>query len=192
MDGAGRTLNEQHDYVLHFPPGGLPTNDAFWSLTMLDSWRAMLDNSPKRCSVGDQSGLVPDADGAIDIYLQYAAPAYHESNWLPAPAGDFLLLLRAQSARRGRPEWRVPSAYPSCRCSDVERQERGQGRAPLGAGGEATRTPPAGAAATACARSSRKTRWLTFVVAVLAVSGRALMDTSTSRRVCTTPRWSER
>jgi hypothetical protein len=43
--------------------------------------------------------------------------------------------------------------------------------APTAAGGEAARTTPTGAAATTRARSSRKTRWLTFVVAALAVWG---------------------
>src|SRR5262249_48112949 len=33
-DGAGHTLSGRHDYIMHFPPGGLPPNDAFWSLTM--------------------------------------------------------------------------------------------------------------------------------------------------------------
>ena len=33
-DGAGRTLTGTQDYVMHFPPGQLPPNDAFWSLTM--------------------------------------------------------------------------------------------------------------------------------------------------------------
>ena len=45
--------------------------------------------------VGSRSGLVPNADGSIDMYLQRAAPAGHESNWLPAPAGNFKLMLRA-------------------------------------------------------------------------------------------------
>jgi len=35
-DSLGQKLNGQHDYVLHFPPGGTPPNDAFWSLTMTD------------------------------------------------------------------------------------------------------------------------------------------------------------
>ena len=32
--------------------------------------------------------------GSVDIYLQKTAPAGHESNWLPAPAGNFMLWLR--------------------------------------------------------------------------------------------------
>lgn len=28
IDSAGQTLNGQHDYVLHFPAGQLPPNDA--------------------------------------------------------------------------------------------------------------------------------------------------------------------
>jgi hypothetical protein len=95
VDGAGHTLNGQHDYILHFSPGGLPPNDAFWSLTMLNSKRFMVDNPINRYSVGDRSGLVAGADGSIDIYIQNMAPPGHESNWLPAPPGDFLLMLRA-------------------------------------------------------------------------------------------------
>ena len=29
-DGAGRALSGQHDYIMHFPTGGLPPNNAFW------------------------------------------------------------------------------------------------------------------------------------------------------------------
>jgi hypothetical protein len=95
VDGEDRTLNGQHDYRLHFPPGGLPPNDAFWSLTMLNSRRYMENNPINRYSVGDRSGLVPGADGSIDIYLRNTAPAGQESNWLPAPPGNFVLVLRA-------------------------------------------------------------------------------------------------
>jgi hypothetical protein len=95
VDGAGDTLNGQHDYILHFLPGGLPANDAFWSLTMGDAQSRMVANPIDRYSVGDRSGLVPNADGSIDIYIQNTAPAGHESNWLPAPSGDFMLWLRA-------------------------------------------------------------------------------------------------
>jgi hypothetical protein len=94
VDGAGRNLNGQHDYIMHFPAGGLPPNDAFWSLTMGDARNHFVANPINRYSVGDRSGLVPNADGSVDIYIRNAAPAGHESNWLPAPSGKFILWLR--------------------------------------------------------------------------------------------------
>jgi hypothetical protein len=94
VDGAGHTLSGPHDYILHFPPGGLPPNDAFWSLTMGDAKNRFVANPINRYSVSDRTGLVPNADGSVDIYIQNAAPTGHESNWLPAPTGDFLLWLR--------------------------------------------------------------------------------------------------
>jgi len=94
-DDTGRKLDGRYDYVLHFPPGGLPPNDAFWSLTMTDARKALVANPMNRYSVGDRSGLAENADGSVDIYLQTKAPAGHETNWLPAPAGGFILWLRA-------------------------------------------------------------------------------------------------
>jgi hypothetical protein len=94
VDGAGQTLTGQHAYLLHFPPGGLPPNQAFWSLTMTDPHGHLVANPSNRYSVGDRSGLVPNADGSIDIYIQPTAPAEHAANWLPAPSGDFKLWLR--------------------------------------------------------------------------------------------------
>ena len=95
VDGAGQPLTGAHDYVLHFPPGELPPTDAFWSLTMSIAPGYLVANPINRYSVGDRSGLVPNADGSIDIYIQHTAPAGHEANWLPAPTGDFMLWLRA-------------------------------------------------------------------------------------------------
>lgn len=94
-DSEGRTLNGQRAYILTFPAGELPPNEAFWSLTMTDVAGFMVWNPIDRYSLGSRSGLVPTADGSIDIYLQRTAPAGHESNWLPAPAGNFKLMLRA-------------------------------------------------------------------------------------------------
>lgn len=94
VDGAGQTLTGAHNYILHFPPGGLPPNHAFWSLTMTIAPGYLVANPSGRYSVGDRSGLIPNADGSIDIYMQQAAPAGHEANWLPAPSGAFRLWLR--------------------------------------------------------------------------------------------------
>ena len=93
-DGAGHTLSGRNEYSLHFPPGGLPPNDAFWSLTMGDAHNRFVPNPINRYSLSDRSGLAQNADGSVDICIQNAAPAGHESNWLPAPAGGFILWLR--------------------------------------------------------------------------------------------------
>jgi len=109
-DGAGHVLSGQRDYIIHFPPGGLPPNDAFWSLTMGDSQNHFVANPLNRYSVSDRSGLVPNNDGSVDIYLQNSSPAGHESNWLPAPAGNFILWLRVYipGAAILRQEYKVP------------------------------------------------------------------------------------
>jgi hypothetical protein len=94
VDGAGQTLSGARDYILHFPAGGLPPNQAFWSLTMGTAKNHFVPNPLNRYSVSDRSGLVPNPDGSVDIYMQHTAPAGHESNWLPAPVGQFILWLR--------------------------------------------------------------------------------------------------
>jgi hypothetical protein len=95
VDSAGQRLNGQRKYVLRFPAGQLPPNDAFWSLTMTDVVGFMVRNPINRYSVGSRSGLTPNADGSVDIYLQRTAPAGHETNWLPTPDDNFKLMLRA-------------------------------------------------------------------------------------------------
>jgi hypothetical protein len=93
-DGAGHALFGEHDYTMHFPAGQLPPNNAFWSLTMGDAQNRFVANPLNRFSVSDRSGLVPNADGSVDIYIQNTAPADYQSNWLPAPSGKFILWLR--------------------------------------------------------------------------------------------------
>jgi hypothetical protein len=94
VDGAGHALSGEHGYIMHFPPGGLPPNDAFWSLTMADAKNRFAANPLNRYMVGSRSGLVQNPDGSTDIYIQNTAPAGHESNWLPASAGIFNIWLR--------------------------------------------------------------------------------------------------
>ena len=89
-----KSSTDGRNYMMHFPPGGLPPNDAFWSLTMGDARNRFVANPIDRYSVSNHSGLVPNADGSVDIYIQNTAPTGHESNWLPAPGGKFILWLR--------------------------------------------------------------------------------------------------
>jgi hypothetical protein len=93
-DGAGHALSGARDYVMHFPAGGLPPNHAFWSITMGDAENHFVANPLNRYSVSDRTGLVQNPDGSLDIFIRSVAPAGHESNWLPAPSGNFILWLR--------------------------------------------------------------------------------------------------
>jgi hypothetical protein len=93
-DGGHHALSGEHDYIMHFPAGGLPPNKAFWSITMGDAGNHFVANPINRYSVSDRTGLAQNTDGSVDIYIQNAAPAGRESNWLPAPSGKFILWLR--------------------------------------------------------------------------------------------------
>ena len=94
VDGNNHSLSGKRNYVMHFSAGGLPPNNAFWSLTMGDKKNHFVPNSINRYSVSDRTDLVPNHDGSVTIYIQSIAPAGHESNWLPAPTDNFTLWLR--------------------------------------------------------------------------------------------------
>ena len=94
-DATGTPYSGAHRYVVHFPHGGLPPVNAFWSVTLYGPDRFFTANPINRYAVGDRTaGLQYGTDGSLDIYIQHDPPAGHEANWLPAPAGRFELTLR--------------------------------------------------------------------------------------------------
>ena len=100
LDEHGEQLNGAHKYVLHFDE--LPPVDAFWSVTMYDIPKFYLVANPiNRYSIGDRTpGLKYNSDGSLDIYMQHESPGPDkESNWLPAPEGDFRPILRMYQPR---------------------------------------------------------------------------------------------
>ncbi|MDL9978050.1 DUF1214 domain-containing protein [Microbacterium candidum] len=94
-DGAGGRLRGDRAYRIHFPPGGLPPTDAFWSLTATDTVGYMVSGPTGRSSVDDHSGLVVNADGSVDVLLQASTSADEGGNWLRTPSGRFKLMMRA-------------------------------------------------------------------------------------------------
>ena len=94
VDSTGARLSGANNYVMHFPANGTPPNDAFWSMTITNMTAQLTPNPIDRYAVSSHSGLVANADGSIDIYIQANQPADNVSNWLPTPAGQFILWLR--------------------------------------------------------------------------------------------------
>jgi hypothetical protein len=101
IDDYGEQLNGARRYVLHLAHE--PPQDAFWSLTMYDvPAYGLVDNEIGRYSIGNRTpGIQRNPDGSIQILIQHDAPEPDkESNWLPAPAGDFRPVMRVYQPRK--------------------------------------------------------------------------------------------
>lgn len=114
-DSAGVPLDGNHAYELHFPAGGLPQVNAFWSITMYGKADCMLvDNPLDRYSLGDRSPTLRyEPDGGLRLFFSAQAPSDQAShgNWLPAPAQPFYLTLRLYMPRA--PHLEKTFVYPS-------------------------------------------------------------------------------
>jgi hypothetical protein len=97
-DASGQAYSGATPRVLHFDVGKLPPVDethGFWSLTLYGPDRFFADNAIHRFAIGDRTaGLATNADGSLDLFVQHDAPTDHEANWLPAPTGEYTLMLR--------------------------------------------------------------------------------------------------
>jgi hypothetical protein len=99
-DESGKPLNGVNKYTLHFDKGATPPVGAFWSVTLYDKDGFQVPNPLNRFAVSSWMNLKQNADGSLDLYLQSESPGKdNEANWLPAPKGDFNLLLRLYSPK---------------------------------------------------------------------------------------------
>ncbi len=102
----GAKYNGANKYVMHFAKGELPPVDGFWSLTMYNEQFFFVANPINRYSISARNSLKSNADGSTDLYIQNVSPGKDkESNWLPAPAGDFTLMLRLYWPKKNRPPY---------------------------------------------------------------------------------------
>jgi hypothetical protein len=101
VDSDEEPLSGRNRYVLHFERNQLPPVNAFWSLTMYNARQAFVGNPISRYAIGDRDRLQFNTDGSLDLLLQYKSPgSEYESNWLPAPADAFNLILRLYWPKR--------------------------------------------------------------------------------------------
>jgi hypothetical protein len=107
-DGANK-------YVMHIPKGELPPVNGFWSITMYDANYFFVPNAINRYTVSSRSRFKANADGSIDLYIQKDSPGKDkEQNWLPAPAGPFVLMMRLYWPKETPPSildgsWKPPA-----------------------------------------------------------------------------------
>lgn len=85
----------KHKYKVHFDKGKLPPVNGFWSITMYDKDLFFSPNPINRYNLSQRDSLLVNADGSVDLYFQAESPgADKEANWLPAPKGEFILMMR--------------------------------------------------------------------------------------------------
>ena len=101
-------------YVIRFEKGQLPPVNGFWSLTMYDADYFFVDTKLNRYNLSQRNRFKTNPDGSVDLYIQHESPGKDkESNWLPAPAGDFVLMMRLYWPKEEAPSildgsWKVP------------------------------------------------------------------------------------
>ena len=116
VDSAGQQLTGANNYTLTFPRGQTPPVKGFWSITMyeIDQGWWFVPNPLNKFTVSPRNDLKPNRDGSVTLYFQNQSPgADKESNWLPAPKGAFIPMLRMYWPKDGDPSildgtWKIP------------------------------------------------------------------------------------
>ena len=118
VDGKPYSGAHGNKYVLHFKKGETPPVKGFWSLTMYDAEYFFYANPLNKYTVSPRNALKYNEDGSLDVYIQHESPGKEwEANWLPAPAGEFILMLRLYWPKETPPSildgtWKLPAVVP--------------------------------------------------------------------------------
>ena len=97
VDAKGETLSGANKYTLTFAKGQTPPVNAFWSFTMymIDQGWWFVPNPLNKFTVSMRDHPKFNADGSLTLYFQNESPGKDkEANWLPAPKGEFIPMLR--------------------------------------------------------------------------------------------------
>ncbi|HTR04975.1 MAG TPA: DUF1254 domain-containing protein [Thermoanaerobaculia bacterium] len=104
----------EHKYVMHFEKGQMPPVDGFWSLTMYDANYFFVPNALNRYTLSQRNKFRTNPDGSTDLLIQKDSPGKDkEANWLPAPEGQFILMMRLYWPTEKPPSlldgtWKIP------------------------------------------------------------------------------------
>jgi hypothetical protein len=97
VDSKGEKLTGANKYTLTFAKGETPPVNGFWSITMylIDQGWWFVPNPLNKFTVSPRNNLKANADGSITLYFQNESPGKDkEANWLPAPTGEFIPMMR--------------------------------------------------------------------------------------------------
>jgi hypothetical protein len=116
VDSTGRTLSGANKYIVKFPKGKTPPVNGFWSITMyeIDKGWWFVPNALNKFTVSERDNPKPSPDGSLTLYFQNQSPGKDlEANWLPAPKGDFVLMMRMYWPKESSPSilngsWKPP------------------------------------------------------------------------------------
>ena len=104
----------ERKYVMHFNKGEMPPVKGFWSLTMYDASYFFVPNALNRYTLSPRNKFKTNKDGSVDLYIQQESPGKdNETNWLPTPAGQFILMMRLYWPTETPPSlldgtWKIP------------------------------------------------------------------------------------
>jgi hypothetical protein len=118
VDSDGKPLSGANKYTVTFAKGQTPPVNGFWSITMyeIDQGWWFVPNRLNKYTVSPRNNLKDNADGSVTLYFQNESPGKDkESNWLPAPKGPFILMLRMYGPKQTAPSildgsWKPPVA----------------------------------------------------------------------------------
>jgi hypothetical protein len=117
VDSAGQKLSGANRYKLTFAKGQNPPVNAFWSITMyeIDQGWWFVPNALNKFTVSLRNNPQYNPDGSLTLYLQNEPPGKDlEANWLPAPKGDFIAMMRMYWPKENDPSilngtWKPPA-----------------------------------------------------------------------------------
>jgi hypothetical protein len=121
VDSKGEKLTGASKYTLTFPLNQTPPVNGFWSITMyeIDQGWWFVPNPLNKFTVGPRNKPKFNDDGSLTIYLQNESPGKDkEANWLPAPKGPFIPMLRMYWPKENDPSilngsWKIPAVVKS-------------------------------------------------------------------------------
>ena len=98
IDSKGQLLTGANRYTLTFPKSETPPVRGFWSITMYEvesnGWW-FVPNALNKFTVSPRDKLKYNPDGSLTLYFQNESPGKgKQANWLPAPTGEFIPMLR--------------------------------------------------------------------------------------------------